>query len=58
MISEIYERRSIRKYKDTPVSQKDVETIIQAGIAAPSSKNRQPWRFVVVTGHKKEEIFR
>lgn len=56
MISEIYERRSIRKYKDTPVSQKDVETIIQAGIAAPSSKNRQPWRFVVVTGHKKEEM--
>ncbi len=27
-----------------------------AGILAPSSKNRQPWRFVVVTGNAKSEM--
>jgi len=44
----VNERRSIRHFKDTPVNQKDIEIILQAGIAAPSAGNVQPWRFVVV----------
>jgi len=42
-------RRSIRKFSADPVSRETIEQIIQAGIDAPSAKNRQPWRFVVVT---------
>ena len=42
-IQAIYDRRSIRKYKDTPVSEKMMEQIIRAGQQAPSAKNRQPW---------------
>ena len=36
----------------------DLHTILEAGIAAPSSKNRQPWHFTVVRGGVKEELAR
>lgn len=51
----IKNRRSIRKYKNTPIPKDQVSEILQAGMLAPSSKNRQPWRFIVVTGTAKEE---
>ena len=53
MLSEIVNRRSIRSYRPKPVSKEDIETILQAGALAPSSKNRQPWRFTVATGTEK-----
>lgn len=56
MISAIYDRRSIRKYLDKPISKKDITDIIQSGIKAPSSKNRQPWKYIVVQGNAKEEM--
>ncbi len=56
MISAIENRRSIRKYEDRAVPTAAVEEILRAGILAPSSKNRQPWRFVVVTGEAKDEM--
>lgn len=49
-------RRSIRKFKPEAVSREQLERIINAGISAPSSKNRQPWRFVVVSGKSKKEV--
>lgn len=49
----IQNRRSIRKYRNLPVSRQLVEEVIRAGILAPSSKNRQPWKFIVVTGREK-----
>ena len=58
MISAIYNRRSIRKFLDTPLSKEDVIEIIQSGMNAPSSKNRQPWKFVVVQGAEKEEMLK
>lgn len=51
-----FNRRSIRKYKDTPIRRADLEAILLAGTLAPSSKNRQPWRFVVVSGAAKDEM--
>ncbi|MBQ7417373.1 MAG: nitroreductase family protein, partial [Acidaminococcaceae bacterium] len=39
----IKDRRSIRKFKPDAISEMDLHTILEAGIAAPSSKNRQPW---------------
>jgi nitroreductase len=33
-----------------------IEKILQSGILAPSSKNRQPWKFIVVTGNAKKDI--
>lgn len=54
MIQAITDRRSIRKYQDKPVPREMVEEIITAGMLAPSAKNRQPWKFVVVTEGAKE----
>lgn len=56
MISEIYDRRSIRKYQDKPISKEDILDIVQSAVKAPSSKNRQPWKFIVVQGKEKDEM--
>lgn len=56
MISAIYDRRSIRNFTDKPISQIDIIDIIQSGIKAPSSKNRQPWKYIVIQGEAKEEM--
>lgn len=59
MISDsISKRRSIRKYKNQSISHETIEKIIEAGINAPSSKNRQPWRFVVITEKEKESMLK
>lgn len=42
-------RRSIRKYTNEPVSQADIETLLQAAMQAPTATNAQTWRFVVIT---------
>lgn len=58
MISAIYDRRSTRKFLDKPIAKEDLTEIIESGIKAPSSKNRQPWKFIVVQGAEKEEMLK
>jgi nitroreductase len=48
-ITNILERRSIRKYKDTPVSMDDLELIAKCGEYAATGMGRQPWHFTIVT---------
>ncbi|WP_028575198.1 nitroreductase family protein [Desulfonatronovibrio hydrogenovorans] len=48
-IEAILTRRSIRKYKDQPVSPQDVQVLLEAAMSAPSAGNAQPWQFVVIT---------
>ena len=49
VLAAIQKRRSIRSFDcSTPVSDEDVARILEAGRLAPSWKNDQPWRFVVV----------
>lgn len=48
-------RKSIRKYKTDEVPRDVIERILAAGMQAPSGKNRQNWRFFVVTGKKRDE---
>lgn len=45
----ISERRSIRKYRDIPVEREKIEQILDAARLAPSWKNMQCWRFLVLT---------
>lgn len=47
-MKEIFNRRSIRKFKDQPVEQEKVEQILRAAMQAPSAANQQPWEFIVV----------
>lgn len=58
MIQAIRDRRSIRAFLDTPVNRQDIEDILQSAVLAPSSKNRQPWKFVVVQGAAKTEMLK
>jgi nitroreductase len=44
----IEKRRSIRRYKSTPVPREKILKILEAARVAPSASNRQPWHFVVV----------
>ena len=54
----IMARTSIRSFTGDPVSKEQLETILKAGMAAPSAMNVQPWRFVVVTDKDKiAEVF-
>lgn len=52
----IAERRSIRKFKDTPLSKEELNTILKAGTLAPSGKNRQPWKFILVKEDRRSEM--
>lgn len=54
--SSIYNRRSIRKFQDKPVAREIIEEIIRAGSAAPSAKNRQPWKCIVLGNQRKAEF--
>lgn len=56
MLSAIVDRRSIRKYRNICIDKQIIEEILLAGSLAPSSKNRQPWRFVVVSGNAKKDM--
>ena len=47
-IGTILERRSIRDYQDRPVPRADMERIIEAGLYAPSGRNRQASHFLSV----------
>jgi nitroreductase len=51
-------RRSIRKFKDIPIPEDLLHCILQAAAQAPSGKNKQPWRFVVVKGERRAEMVR
>lgn len=48
LFNAIQGRKSIRRFKQTPVSDEDVKMILDAGRFAPSSNNSQPWRFCVI----------
>ena len=48
VLEAIKTRRSIRKYKTTPVDDNTLELVLEAARWAPSWKNTQCWRFIVV----------
>ena len=49
----IQKRRSIRKYKDKPVSDEQVDLLLHAAMSAPSAGNEQSWYFVVLRDRAK-----
>lgn len=56
MIEAIYKRRSVRRFLPRPVPQDVIEKILEAAVQAPSAKNRQPWKFVVVRGRERRDM--
>ena len=49
MLAFLRARRSVRAFTDATVDHATLERLLEAATTAPSSTNRQPWRFTVVT---------
>jgi nitroreductase len=49
----IYDRVSVRKFKDEEVKHEDLVEIIKAGMHAPSAHNIQNWHYVVIENKEK-----
>jgi nitroreductase len=56
-VEEILNRRSIRKFKNEPVSEEVINNILEAGRLAPTATNQQPWHFVFVRNKQEKEAF-
>jgi nitroreductase len=48
LLKQIQQRYSVRSYQKRPVEKEKLETILQAARLAPSARNMQEWRFIVV----------
>ncbi len=52
----IENRVSYRHFGAERIKQNVIDNIINAGRLAPSAKNRQPWRFIVISQEKVKKI--
>jgi nitroreductase len=57
VLQAIQSRRSVRRFKADPLPKESVEAILDAARLAPSGKNSQPWRFVVVQNEERETMY-
>ena len=51
----IKSRRSIRNYQDRPLERELLMRVLEAGRLAPSARNLQEWKFIVVSDPKKRQ---
>ena len=53
MLLELVEkRRSIRKFSDEKVSEEDLKEILTIALHAPTAKNRNPVRYIIIRDKK------
>ncbi|MCU0857637.1 MAG: nitroreductase family protein [Pontiellaceae bacterium] len=52
-ISTIMTRRSIRAFENRPVTEEQIQTLLEAAMNAPSAGDGRPWHFVVTTSRAK-----
>ena len=52
----IKERRSIKKFKEDPVSQQLIIDLLNVAVWAPDHKVREPWRFILFIGEGKQKL--
>jgi len=48
-LKNIEKRYTCRDFKDTPLSDEQIEHLVSAALSAPSARNYQPWHVIVVT---------
>jgi nitroreductase len=48
ILEAIKKRRSVRSYQDKEIPEEILQQILEAGRLAPSAKNTQSWKFIVV----------
>lgn len=54
----VWTRRSVRKFKDTPIDHALLEEIMQGALMAPSGVNLQPWYFLVLESKEAMDKYR
>ena len=52
-IKAIMSRRSIRKFKNTPVTDDQIKILLESAMQAPSAGDGRPWHFVVIKDRQK-----
>ena len=48
LLSLLLTRRSVRRYTGDPIPPETLRAVVTTGLLSPSSRNRRPWRLVVV----------
>jgi len=48
VLEAIRKRQSVRSYQKKEISEEILQQILEAGRLAPSAKNKQCWKFIVV----------
>ena len=48
ILEEIRKRKSVRQYVPRPVEREKLERILKAGRHAPTAKNKQEWKIIIV----------
>ena len=51
-MNEIFNRASVRVFKDAPVEKEKIEMLLKDAMQAPSAGNQRPWEFIVVEDKK------
>lgn len=54
----IKNRRTVRKFKSTPVPQEHIMKILDAARFAPTAGNQQPWKFLIVQNREKLDLLK
>ena len=57
VLSTIRQRSSARAYSAQQLTQEELDTVIRAGLMAPTGMNRQPWHFTVIRSKEALERF-
>jgi len=48
-LQNILARKSYSNFASTPISEDDIDLLLQAAMAAPTGMDMRPWKFIVVT---------
>ncbi|MFP4116714.1 MAG: nitroreductase family protein [Candidatus Aenigmatarchaeota archaeon] len=51
----ILTRRSVRSYKEKEIPEEQLQKVIESGRMAPSARNKQDWKFILVEDEDKRE---
>ena len=52
MLEELWTRQSIRRYEDKAVEDEKLEELLRAAMHAPTARNTQSWRFIIIRNRK------
>ena len=48
-LNAIFDRRSIRSFTAQPLTQDELDTLVEVALASPTGMNAQPWQFQFIT---------